>query len=184
MSMSVPRTRGLLNQFDRCSDEVRSYYEHFPKLAEEFPWDVTISYLFARVELAHNMTLYCGMVKQHKVDTGIARTAVDNRHMTRDGFKELFKAIMGKSLKHSIIAKMKEAEKIRDKILHGKSVKDEDKRKAIADIIAYADLYNSFVFDIGGFKPFGPLQGFKGRGAPLDKSTSRWIVKGMGFELS
>jgi len=38
---------------------------------------------------------------------------------------------------------------------------------------------NEFVFQIAGFKPFGSLKGFKGRAEPLDKATTKWLLKGM-----
>lgn len=128
------------------------------------------------------MTLYCGVVKLHKVEASLARIAIDNQHITRDGFKELFKAIFGKPLKKSVIGKIEEAEGIRDKILHGKNTTEGDKRKAVIDILEYAKAFNDELYSVAGFRPFGSLQGFKGRATPLDKSTSRWVLKGIGFE--
>ena len=55
--------------------------------------------MFALVELAHNMTLYCAVVKLHKVESGLARIAVNKQHMTREQFKILYNAIMGDPLK-------------------------------------------------------------------------------------
>ena len=110
-----------------------------------------------------------------------ARTAVDNHHMTRGEFKDLYKTIFGKPLTKTVADKIAEAEKVRDRILHGKTVSETDKRKAVIDILEYARAFNAAVYDISGFKPFGSLQGFKGRAKPLDKSTSRWILKGVGL---
>ena len=182
--MPTPNKKGILNQYDRLPDEIKKYFGHFPKLAEEFPWDVSISYLFSLVELAHNMTIYCGVVKLHRVDSALARTAVDNFHMTRSGFKDLYETILGRPLKKSIADKIAESEEVRDRILHGKSVSQENKRKAVSGVLKYAEEFNAEMYNIAGFKPFGSLQGFKGRAKPLDKSTSRWILKGIGLELS
>ena len=77
--------------------------------------------------------------------------------------------------------KIAEAEKVRDLILHGKQVSEVDKRKAVVDVLEYAKSFNAEVSRIAGFKPFGSLKGFKGRGQPLDKSTSRWVLKGVGL---
>jgi hypothetical protein len=137
--------------------------------------------MFSLVELAHNMTIYCGVVKIHRVDKTLARTAVDSHHMTRKGFGELYATIFGKSLKKATADKLAEAEKVRDRILHGKMVSEADKRKAVVDILEYAEAFNAEVQDLAGFKPFGSLQGFKGRAEALDKSTSRWILKGIGL---
>jgi hypothetical protein len=60
-------------------------------------------------------------------------------------------------------------------------VTEADKRKAALDLIHYAEMFNNKMQEIAGFRPFGSLQGFKGRGQSLDKSTSRWVLKGIGF---
>ena len=76
------------------------------------------------------------------------------------------------------------AEEIRDKVMHGKTTTDKEKREALASIIEYAERFNALVSGIAAFRPFGDLRGFKGRGQSLDKSTSRWLLKGMGFPIS
>ncbi len=181
--MNTPRTPGILNRYDALPDDIKKYFTHFPNLAQQYPWDVTISYMFSLVELAHNMTIYCGVVKRHRVDSTLAHAAVDNHYMTRDGFKDLYKMIFGKYLKKSIIDKIVEAEKVRDRILHGKQVYEKDKRQAVVDVLDYAEQFNFEVHEIAGFRPFGSLKGFKGRAEPLDKSTSRWILKGIGLTI-
>ncbi len=181
--MAIPGTwRGIVNHYNACSDDVKNYFSHFPSLAEHYPWDVSISYMFGLVELAHNMTIYCGVVKLHKVNGTMARTAVNSQHMTREGFKELYKSIFGKALKSTVSKKIEEAEKIRDRILHGKNVSEADKRKAVIDVFNYAEVFNAELYALTSFKPFGSLRGFKGRAKSLDKSTSRWVLKGVGFE--
>jgi hypothetical protein len=180
--MAVPVTwKGVVAEYDKCAEDTRDYLEHFPSLTKSYPWDVVITYLFGRVELAQNMTIYCGCVKCHRVDTELAKIAVNNQHMTREGFKSLFKSIFGKPIPKEISTKLDLAEDIRDKILHGKSVTEADKRKAALDLIHYAEMFNNKMQEIAGFRPFGSLQGFKGRGQSLDKSTSRWVLKGIGF---
>jgi len=182
--MPVPNKIGIISRYDRLPDEIRSYFTHFPTIAEKFPWDVSISYLFSLVELAHNMTIYCGVVKLHKVNSDLARKAVDEHHMTRGEFKILYKTIFSKDLKQTIAARVAEAEKTRDRILHGKRVSEADKRKAVVGILEYAEALNKEMYEIAGFKPFGPLKGFKGRATPLDRSTSRFVLKGVGLTTS
>ena len=91
--------------------------------------------MFSIVEIAHNMTVYCGVAKRHRVNSDLARTAVDNHHMTRDGFKDLFKAVFGKPLGKLVVEKFKQAESVRDRILHGKTVSELEKRQAFIDIL-------------------------------------------------
>ena len=104
--------------------------------------------------------------------------------MTRNGFKDLFKAIFGKPLDKPVAEKIEKAELVRDRILHGKTVSELEKRKAVIDILDYAEALNSAVCDLAGFRPFGLLTGFKGRAQSLDKSTSRWVLKGIGLTMS
>jgi len=180
--VGIPGTwRGVINYYNNCSDEVKKYFKHLSSLIQNYPLDVTISYLFSRVELAHNTTIYCAAVKLHRVDWALATEAINKQYITRKSFEDFCNAILGKNIKQDTITKIREAEEIRDKIMHGKIVSEENKRKAIIDVLNYAENFNSEVNAIAGFRPFGPLQGFKGRIKSLDKSTSRWILKGMGF---
>lgn len=182
--MAAPKTwKGVVKHLSALPREVQDYFVHFPRLAEEFPWEVSLSYLFSRIELAQNMAIYCGAVKLHGADSIMARTAIENHHMTRDGFKKLFEAIHGKPIPHAISKKIEEAESVRDKVMHGKTAIAEEQRQAIADVLDYARDFNDFVYTLSGFKPFDDLRGFKGRKQSLDKSTTRWLLKGMGFSL-
>lgn len=96
----------------------------------------------------------------------------------------MFKHVFGKPIEGSVRGSLKEAEKVRDKVMHGKRPLDINIRMAIVQVLEFAQSYNKFVNDIAGFKPFGDLRGIKGRAAALDKSTTRWVLKGMGFSLS
>ena len=137
--------------------------------------------MFAKVKLAQNMAIYCSAVKLHRVDTQIAFAAIENHHMTRDGFRELIKTVTGKKIPHAALERIAEAETVRDRLLHGKTVTETAKRKAVVDILSYATMLNEHMHQNHGIKPFGKLKGFKGRTKPLDKSTSRWVLKGMGL---
>jgi len=174
--------KGVVAHYRECPDDVQSYFDAIPGLVEAYSWEVSLSYQFGRVELAHNMTLYCGVVKLHQVDSQLARVAVEAHHITRDHFKELFKTIFGKRIRKSIAERLEKASEVRDKVLHGKSATPRDLRQAVVDVLDYSVEFNDFVQSIAGFRPFGPLRGFKGRAKPLGKSTSRWVLRGVGFE--
>ena len=72
---------------------------------------------------------------------------------------------------------------VRNRILHGQNVEEKDFRKAVVAIIEYAEEFNQKFYDLGGFRPFGRIQGFKGAGAYMEKSTSRWVLKGIGLPI-
>jgi len=183
--MEQPKTyRAIVNRYKGSSKEIQKYFEYLPSLIEKFPLEISLSYLFARVELAQNMMLYCGAVKLHKTHNDPTWNIVMSQHMTREQFKTLFEAVFGQPLPKNIVAKIQNAEKIRDRVMHGKIVGQQDQRDAIANVLLYAEALNEFIYNLAKFKPFGKLQGYKGRLKPLDAKTSRLVLKGLGFPMS
>ena len=179
--METRYTPGIFKEFDQLPDTLKTNLEHFPELANNFPWDISLSYLFARIELAQNKAVHGAIVKLHRVDTQLARKVIDNFHMSRKGFREVYQKVTGKTISADIIKVAEHAESIRDKILHGKSVSEADKRSAVLSALRYAHRLNEQVARDAEFRPFGDMRGFKGRANPLDKKTSRWILMGMGL---
>jgi len=180
-----PANRQELNEYLRRSpQDIRLYFGELSGILERFSLDVALAYVFARTELAHNMALYCGIVKIHHAHSGMARTAIDATHLTRELFPEKFESVFGRPLPNEVVTHLRGAEGTRDRVMHGKSTPDSAKREAIAHVIDYACRFNDVVYPIAGFRPFGNLRGFHGRGKSLPKNSTRWILKGMGFKLS
>jgi hypothetical protein len=171
----------VLNHFKSMPQEVQDYFPSFESLVMDYPWDVSVSYVFSRIEAAKHSTIYCGIVKLHWTESTLTREMVNKDHMSRGRFRELFKIVFGKVIKKDLLDKLAEAEDIRDKIAHGKQWNDAQARKALNDIFDFATGFNTFVQDAAGFLPFGNLRGFKGRGQPLPKETTRWVLRGMGI---
>ncbi len=184
MPESVPGNwRGVVNKYKGCSEEVQSYFANIPSLVESYDWETSLGFMFIRVEKAHNRMLYCGATKLHRANTEVARNLVDEHHITRKEFRRLFKNVFGKPIDKQLVGLLNEAETVRDKVVHGKRTGVAEQRKAIVRVLEYAEGMNSFVSEISGFKPFtNDLRGFKGRGGALDKSTTRWLMKGLGFQ--
>ena len=183
--LPVPGNRaGIVKRLGSLTPEIQKYFEHLPKLLEEFPLEVALAYAFARVELAQNMTLYGGIIKLHRGNAELSKNAVNTHHLTREGFEDLFSHVFGKAIKSTVLSALKEAEKVRDKVMHGKNPSEKNIRMAIVRVLEFAESYNEFVNSVAGFKPFDDLRGIKGRATALDKSTTRWVLKGMGFLLS
>ena len=184
--MSVPKNyKQILKKYSSSPKKVRDYFSYLPDLINNnMPLDVSIGYLFSQIEIARKMTLYCGIAKRHRVNIDLAWVAVHEAEITRNGFRELYKTIFEKDIPKHITSKVDNVEKVRDDVAQGKRVPDESKREAIVAILQYAELFNGEVGKVAGFEPFGDLRGFKGRAKPLDKSTSRWVLKGMGFNIS
>jgi hypothetical protein len=185
MATTIKSKRGLINMFDTCSQEVQDYFEHVPSLLDDYPMHVCLAYVFSRLELGQNMALYCGVVKRHKVNTVIANSAVGAQHLTRDGFVGLYKTVFDCELPTDAHADLKVAEKTRDKVMHGKKADDNTIRNAIARVLEFAEEVNTQLDKQCKLKPFvGSLQGFSGASKKLDKRTSRFILKGMGFGIA
>lgn len=182
--MNIPGTKKtLIRRFEECPKEIQTYFEHLPKLIDEFPYEVSLSYLFYRVEYAHNMTLYCGVTKVHEGQKDVVSNIIHNHHLTRDGFSNLFESVFGGEINKSIAGLISEAEKIRDRVVHGKTVLPADMRRAITRVLEYAEQFNEFVSGQAGFTPFNDLRGFKGAAKSLSKKTTRWVMKGLGFAV-
>ena len=175
--------RSVLRVYNGCSDPIRNFYCNFEGLLNDYEYEVSVAYVFLKLEQAYNRCLYGGVRKLHKVNAEIASTIMQKQHLTREGFLRLFENVFSQPLNSDVVKKIKFAEKVRDKIIHGKSVQDADKRKCLTDVLQYSREIEREVENIGGFNPFGDMRGVTGRAKPLEKSTSRWVMKGLGFAI-
>lgn len=179
---AIPSYKALLKCYSNKSKQVQGHFEHLPKLVnDDLPYEIAIAYCFLKVEQAQNRALYGGVVKVHRCDSEFARRLMNFQHLTREGFRELFKNVFGRALKDATAEKILDAEKVRDKVIHGKSVNASELRGAIADVLDYAEDFDSEVHAIAEFHPLGDMRGFKGRAGALDKRTSKWVMRGLGF---
>ena len=181
MTPQIKTKAGLKKAYEKCPQEVRDYFEHVPKLLDEFPMDVCLAYVFSRLELGQNMALYCGAVKIYKVNSELARNAIERQHISRKKFVELYKTIFALDLPDIVRKDSERMEKTRDKIMHGKYANDDEIRNAIACVLNYAEEVNKQLNEKCQLKPFGKLKGFAGRSGKLNKSTSRFVLLGMGL---
>ncbi len=186
----MPRTRihqrHLNEKYRELPDTVKDYFVKTQPLINDESWDILIAYLFMQVEKAQYSIVYCAMVKKHKVDKIIARNILSNFHMKREIFPRLYKILGGNEINAETLQFSKDAERVRDKILHGndKGVVDNHKKKAILSILEYSKLLNDLANTDFGFKPFGDLTGFNGRGRTYKSETSRWIIMGILSQLN
>lgn len=189
MSVPIAKTRpGIKNLYAELPNEVREFFPDVPALIDSgFSLDILLAYLFFRLEQGQRQTLYCGARKLHKTESTLTWQAIDTHDLTRAGFKELFKTIYGFAPRKTAGDCLTDAEAIRDRLMHGKGLADKDKREAISKVMHYAKEINHLIAETKslGFRPFcGDLRGFIGRLESLDKSTTRWILKGMGFTIA
>jgi hypothetical protein len=173
-----------MDQFDSCSEEIRAYLADLPRLLDGLPLDVSIGYLFTQIQRAHNATLCAGAVKVHKANRNVARAAVAAQRMTTERFQDQFETVFGRPIPEEVKQELEAAELIHDKILNGLRTPAREKREAIGHILDYAQGLNRFVHGLAKFRPFAGPNGSNGCAGSLGKSTTRWMLKGMGFSLS
>ncbi|MBP6748203.1 MAG: hypothetical protein KA144_01080 [Xanthomonadaceae bacterium] len=178
---TVPSYKALLRIYEDLPTEVKNHFEYIPQLIKSFPYEVSLAYAFLKIEQAHNRALYGGVVKIHRGEAEFVRRVMNYQHLTRDGFKDIYKNVFGAALSKASSEKLDDAEKIRDRVIHGKPVPDNVMRDAIADCLQYGQLFNADVTASAGFMPFGNMRGFKGRADSLDKRTTKWLMRGLGF---
>lgn len=178
---------GLRNLFDRLDNDVKAFFDEFRALVESgFSLEVVLAYVFLRREQGQHIALYCGARRLHKTDGDLTWRALDSQHMIRDGFHKYFEAIYGAALSQDVRDIITPAEKIRDRLMHGKGLDPAALREAISRTLQYTDHINRFLDHRNvGFRLFcGDLRGFVGRLDSIDKATSRWVLKGMGFQIA
>lgn len=188
---SVPKIKsipGLRNFYAACTPEVQEYFEHVPKLLEEFPMNVCLSYAFSLMEMGSIMALYAGAVKVHNVDTELARKAVEKEHISSEDWPRMYKAIFNVDPPRAAGKDLSEARDTRNLILHGRAkVLSQTEvnrrvRQAIACVLHCAEEINDQLEDRFQLKPFGTLAGFASPYPRLEKETSKLVLRGMGFK--
>ena len=184
--MQLPRVPGnwvgVVTRINASSDEVRSFFDPVMALIENYRWEVSIGYMSTRVEQAHNHLLRGAAVKIHGVNGQTAKRFVDRQHMTRKEFSHLYKNVVGIQMPARAAKLLSDAEKIRDRVVHGKNVSERDQRTAIIYIVEYAEQINAELQEKANFSPFKADQrGYAGRRVTLPDATSAWVMKGLGF---
>ena len=180
--MAYLRHKTLLRRFNDHSNEVIEYFDPCLELLEnEFKYEVAISYMFSRIEIAHREALYFGVVKLHDVDSSLAKKAIYKYDLTRKDFREKLEQIYGYKIPEPLRQKIESAEDVRDRILHGKGIKAGEMSFAILDAMDYFSGLNDLLYEKSEIWLAGDRRGFKGRKLSHSKATSNWVLRGMGL---
>ena len=188
MPITIPPSRpGLKNLFNTLGDDITGYYSEFNNIIDStLSLHVLLAYMFFRLEQGQLLTLYLGSRKLQKTDSELTWKALDSQQIKRESFLTYFETIYSFPIPQHVREIIVPAERIRDRLMHGKDVTDANLREAITRPLYYSlEMNNLAAQKMNGLRPFVPdLRGAVGRLDSLDKSTSRWILKGMGFQLS
>jgi hypothetical protein len=178
---STANYKQVLARYARLPKDIKSWLDIVPELIERYKWEVSIAFVFMQIESMFHDTLYRGLVKLHRTDSGLTRELLDRDHFTRGRLKELFKTVFGVAIPSDVDDHLKAAETIRNRTIHGKKVTDAQARACLMAAFEFFEGFNNAVEDAAKFRPCGDGRGFKGRAESLGKETSRWVLRGMGI---
>lgn len=126
-------------------------FPDFVELVESYNWEVSISHIFSRVELAKRNTIYCGIVKLHWCNAVLTRKLVNKDHMSLGRFLDLFGMVFGCRVPKQVVVKLENGEEVRDKVAHGMKWKEIKAREGLVSVIDFATDFNEFVDGKAGF---------------------------------
>ncbi len=152
---------------------------------DEIEWDVAVAYVFSIIEYSRRYTLYMVLVRTRNVDAAAAWDAVQSEELKDLQFWEFLENAIEKSFSKDIKNMLRDAKKVRNKIMHGHySASVAERREAIGAAFAFLQQFGAVIQKHAGFYPFGRKQGklSVGKGSKRhDVGTSRLILKGLGF---
>ncbi len=176
----------ITNYLDGQSDGVKWYFTLLPELLDNISTpEPALYYCFQRIESAQRVGLYCLLMRAYRTDSKLAWGAVDRLDITRRNFLDFYEAVAGHKLPPTLRATIEPAEKVRDRIIHGRQESKASVHNAILSCLKFADTLNDAFFVGVGFRPIGPLKGVTGmKGKPqLDQKISRAVLRGLGFPV-
>lgn len=178
--MAKSKRSVLLDDFNALPDGIREYLNDYPKLLQEFGWNVSWGYLFSQIEAAHRLALYVRVVSKYRVNADKAWDVISEWHMSRDDFDRAFKEMFGQQLPKAALDNRKKAEAVRDRNIHGKPADNAQQTQGQQAALAYLKAFHEHVTDHGGPSPFQDLRGFA-PGEKLPVETSHLVLKGLGL---
>ena len=174
--------RGLVKKFQALPEGTKTYLKGLgPLISEPITYPVALAFSFMKLEEGNHRALKCGLIRTHKCNSGKVDDALFKQHFTRQYFRTVFKNVFGKEVERELLETLQKAEKVRDKLIHGKGASDSDLRIGIAGALDYIDGLGAFVESETKKNPFGDLRGLAGKSSLLDPVPSFWLLKGLGF---
>lgn len=180
--MAAKSYKSLKTQYEALPDQVRQYLYHLADLLNYSDrFEITLAYIFMKLEEGHHRALKCGLVRIHKCHSGKADEALEKQHSTRKHFHTVCKNVLGKEIPTGTKKHLEDAENIRDRQIHGKTVSSAQLRQGISDALTYIEHFGQFVEGRTGKNPYGDLRGLASRTQLLDETTSFWVCRGVGL---
>ena len=89
----------------------------------------------------------------------------------------MFEAIFGAPLERDVLDELRAAQPARNAVMHGQTVSDAAMRGAVVAALRYSQLLNEQTSRIAGFRAYGPLRGFSGRGVPISDAATHSLLR-------
>lgn len=176
----VKNYKQVIAEYKDSSAQIQSYFYYLVELIEEYPWEVSLSYISSKIEDAKRIALYFGLVRLHDTDATETRQYVRGLHLTRSDFLTLFQTIYDTPIPDRDLDFLDEWEKVRDRMAHAQEWTDQEARSAIVHALRFAAALNKLVQSKGVTEPFnGDKRGWRGRKQSLPVSTTKWILRGI-----
>lgn len=173
---------GLKKKFEELPDQVKVYLSGIETLLDNpKTFGVALAFSFMKVEEGQHRALKCGLIRVHKCNSTKVDDALGKQHFTRGYFKSIFKNVFGEEVNKAALDLVESAEKVRDKLIHGKGADQASLRDAISHTFGYMSALGKQVEIKTGKNPFGDLRGLAGKTTLMDAVPSFWLLKGLGF---
>jgi hypothetical protein len=181
-SATIPAVKKAIHKFD---DDLEHTFEHIEDIVTKLEGvpQIALAYCFSQIENGHRRLLYAGIVRKYRLHPEMTWKFVLEHDITRKGFSELYKAVFKHEYPAKISEKLKSAEKIRDRMIHGKSPSTKEIWGSVINCFEYCEELNVHLREKEKFPGFGKMQGITGRrGNPtLGEPVSHLALVGLGL---
>ena len=182
--MTVPKNYAALKKiYDALESDEKSYLIKLePLLSDAKNYEIALAYCYMKLEEGHHRALKCGLIRIHACDARKVDEYLQKQHFTNKTYNSVFKNIIGTSIPSKAQSVHSDAQEIRNKIIHGKSVSSPDLRSAIYYSLEYMRIVGELVKKKTGKNPYGNLQGLAGTKKLLPAKSTIWMLKGFGID--
>ncbi len=174
----------VLEQYHELEPPIHRYFSSIPYFADELYrnkhiLNMVIFYLFMRVERAQSRMVQSVLIERFNLEKDVVKKEVPFLYLTRPQFVKLYEILANTPLDDKIIALGEDAQKIRNKIVHGDypDVEPKEKEDICSFIFKYADLLNKQAKHDFLFEPFGKERDFNETDDVMSKTQSKKEIK-------
>ncbi len=182
MALSASK-QSVIDVFNGTTARTQEHFRYVLSLIEQYKPEVALGYMFDRVAQSHNQLIVAGLVLKHKAHRDVAREVAAFHECTWDEFHYEYQTVFGAVIPEAAADLYIAANEQRRAFMSGKRVSSKDQSIVVENLLKYADAFDEAVWADARLHPFSDLSKTKPRGSSLDKDSTRWVLKGMGFPI-